>query len=362
MKKKKSNKFLKFLIRIIIIIIIGLFVLNYFDIINLEDYNIFSKTKDVIIDKIVEVKKVNIVDESSDSRVYAVSINNHHSSWPHAGLQESFINYELLAEGGITRIIALYKDKDTDKIGSIRSARHYFLDYVLENDAIFVHYGESPQAKKDLESLSIDNIDGYYYDSAFYRDTSRNVAFEHTAFTTMNMIEKAVENKGYRTTSNNWQLLKYSVDEIDLSKYENALKADNINIKYSSYQTTSYKYNEEEKVYYLSMNDEAHIDEITGKQYTAKNIIIYNLNYTTIDNAGRQNLDNIGTGEGYFITNGYAVNITWNKTSRSSKTKYMLPTGEELIVNDGNTWIHIMPTTYEAQITSNVSEEGSSEV
>ena len=355
-KKKKENKFLKFIKAILILVIIlaiTLGVLNYLDIINLNQIEIYEKTKNIINDKIVETKKVKIVDESSDSRVYAVSINNHHSSWPHAGLQDSFINYELLAEGGITRIISLFKDKDTSKIGSVRSARHYFLDYVLENDAIFVHYGDSPQAESDIKILGIDNIDGYYYNSAFYRDNSRKVAFEHTAFTTMDKIKEGVEKKGYRTKSNDWQLLKYSADEIDLSKYEESFKADSIDIKYSTYQTTSYKYNEAEKVYYLSMNDEAHVDEITGKQYTTKNIIVYNLEYEVVDNVGRQNLYNIGSGTGYFISNGYAIEINWSKSSRSEKTKYTLPSGKELAVNDGNTWIHIMPNTYDINITSN---------
>ena len=68
-------------------------------------------------------------------------------AWPHAGLQDAYITYEILAEGGITRLMALFKDKDTAKIGSVRSARPYYLDYALENDAIYVHYGWSDQAK-----------------------------------------------------------------------------------------------------------------------------------------------------------------------------------------------------------------------
>ena len=86
---------------------------------------------------------------------------------------------------------------------------------------------------------------------------------------------------------------------------------------------------------------------VTGQQYTAKNIITYKVhNYALNDGSGkdRQSLNNIGSGEGYFISEGYAIPITWEKTSRSSQTVYKVKaTGKELVVNDGNTFIQIQP-------------------
>ena len=96
--------------------------------------------------EVVETKKLKIVDENSKSRPYAVMINNNHAAWPQCGVQDAYLVYEIIAEGGITRMMAIYKDQDTSKVGSVRSARHYFLDYANENDAIFVHWGGSPQA------------------------------------------------------------------------------------------------------------------------------------------------------------------------------------------------------------------------
>ena len=87
------------------------------------------------------IPKLKIVDEDSKTRPIAVMINNNHQAWPHAGLADAYITYEIIAEGGITRMMAVFKDKDTAKIGSVRSARPYYLDYALENDAIYVHYG-----------------------------------------------------------------------------------------------------------------------------------------------------------------------------------------------------------------------------
>lgn len=298
--------------------------------------------------KLPEEQKLNIIDLSSKERSYAVMINNHKSARiNHSGLNEAYIVYEAIVEGGITRLMAIYKDKELDRIGSVRSARHYFLDYALENDAIYVHYGWSPQAESDIETLGIDNINGMT-DDAFYRDKSLNVSYEHTAFTSIKDIEKIAQEKNYRLESSEKPLLNYSSDEIDLG--EEAIKADTIVIPYSSYVTTSYVYDLDTKLYKRYVNDEEHIDAITKANYMTKNIIVMKVKNSKIDSYGRQTLDNIGSGEGYYITNGKAISISWEKSSRKSKTIYRNQNDDEIKVNDGNTYIQIMPIDNDLQI------------
>lgn len=291
-----------------------------------------------------EEKKLNIIDLDSNSRNIAVMINNHGTARKyHSGLQDAYIVYEIIVEGGISRMMAVFKDADSVKIGSVRSSRHYFLDYVLENDAIYVHYGWSPQAMADIPRLRINNINADR--SAFWRDKTLGVATEHTAFTNTEKLATTIAKHKYRTTTDTRSLLKYSVDEIDLSQMEGAVTANDVAIKYSNYVTSQYKYNPEEKVYYRSTNGNPHVDYVTKKQYTTKNIITYQVLNTRIpgDTSGRQNLNNIGSGEGYYISNGYAVPIKWSKTSRGEQTKYTYMDGTEIEVNDGNTYIQIQP-------------------
>ena len=299
--------------------------------------------------KVVETKKVQIVDEDSKSRPYAVMINNHHDAWPLCGIQDAYLVYEIIAEGGITRMFALYKDKDTAKIGSIRSARHYFIDYAEENDAIYVHWGGSPQAYSRISSSSINDIDGMALEgSVFFRDKTLKRNYEHTGFTSMEKLKEYAESSGYTRDSEKDLLLNYSVDEIDLGNMTGAQSAQEVMIKYSDYHNTSYEYDEANKVYKRSMAGTPNVDLETGEQYTAKNIIVYNVaNYSLNDgeNKGRQDLENIGTGEGYYISNGYAVPITWEKTTHSGQTVYKYQDGKEITVNDGNTFIQIYPTT-----------------
>lgn len=289
------------------------------------------------------VKKLNIVNEESKSRPYAIMINNVEGARKlQSGLQDAYMVYELMVEGGITRYLALFLDQTTERIGSIRSARHYYLDYALENDAIYVHHGYSPQAREDWSKLGVDRIE-VNESTTGWRDKSASKTYEFTLFTNIEKLGKGIRSK--RTERNKDLLLNYSVDNIDISQMEGAIPANKVDIKYSSNTTTNYKYDTDNNIYLRSVNNRSQNDYVTGKQLTVKNIIVYKVKYSNIqgDNKGRQTIDNVGNGTGYYISNGYAVPITWKKDSRSSATIYKYNNGKEIQVNDGNTFIQIMP-------------------
>ena len=221
---------------------------------------------------------------------------------------------------------------------------------------MFIMDGE--QAKNDISSLEIDNINGLTDSSVFWRDTTLNKASEHTAFTSMEKIKAFAKEQGYDRDTNKDLLLNYSVKEISLKDMEGAKKADKVYIKYSYYTDTTYEYDAKNKVYVRSMSGVAHKDAITGKQYTAKNIIVTPIENYAYDSYGRQKLNNIGTGEGYYITLGYAIPITWEKSSRSSQTVYKYKdSGKEIKVNDGNTYIQIQPKGEALNIEGTEEEE-----
>lgn len=309
-----------------------------------QQYKVENKEEEPVKE---EAPKLKIIDLNSNSRPIAVMINNIGPAREvQSGLQEAYMVYEIIVEGGLTRLMAVYKDADTARVGSIRSSRHYYLDYALENDAIYVHWGYSEYAQNDISKLKINNVNGLVYGNKyFWKDNTLKVATEHRAFTNMDLIHQGMEKLGYRSTTNEKPLLNYSVEELDLSTIEGAIPANNISITYSRSMTSSYVYDAEAKNYKRSVNGKPHIDHAINEQNTAKNIITYQVKNTTIlgDVKGRQNLDNIGSGTGYYISDGYAVPISWSKTSRSAKTIYKLKDGTELKVNDGNTYIQIQP-------------------
>ncbi len=339
---KRFNNNTLALVSIVFIILIGIGI--YF-LVTRESEGKEDKENNPVVDQVDE--GIKIVDVSSTSRPFAVMINNHDIARAnHMGLQDAYIVYEMIVEGGITRLMAVFKDVNVENIGSVRSSRHYFLDYAMENDAYYVHWGWSPQAQSDISTYRINNINGLTYEGKYFiRKTELNVPYEHTGFTSTAMLNEAVKALNYRTETNKPLLLDYSADSVDYSSVDGVKDAKKVTIRYSNYMTTSYEYDEEAKVYKRFANGEVHKDAVTGKQYTAKNIITYQVANSAIanDNKGRQEFDNLGSGDGYLITEGKAIPIKWSKDKRENQTKYTYLNGDEIVVNDGNTYIQIQP-------------------
>ena len=296
---------------------------------------------------IEEEKTVQIF--SGNDRPFAVMIDNHEDAWPQAGLNEAYMVYEIIVEGGETRLMALFKGADLEKIGPVRSARHYFIDYAMENDAIYVHFGQSPQAQSDIKKFSINDINGISEDGAtFWR--VKDKAAPHNAITSTEKLLESAKSKNYRTTSTEESILNYVTDEINL---EEGQVADTITIPHSDLQTVTYEYDEENKVYVRYARGEEQTDWDTDESITTKNIIItFCDNYTLSDseNKGRQGLKNIGTFDGYYITNGKAIKIQCIKNARDEKTIYQDMSGNPIQVNDGNTFVNICPTDADVEI------------
>ena len=262
-------------------------------------------------------KKLQIVDLKSKKRPIAVMIDNNtgaNNNNNHAGLQDAFLSYEVIVEGGLTRIMVLFKDKEVSLIGPVRSSRLYLSEPYWRNTAI---------------------------------------AAPHNVFTTTEKLYSAAENEGYSLESADWKLLDYSFDEINLHNEQNEEDtiANMINIRYSNAQTRSYQYDQDRKIYLRSMNGHPHNDKTTLEQLHYKNIIIMQVENSTLDNYGRQDLETVGTGTGYYITNGYAKEINWEKISRKSPTKYTYKDHSKVEVNDGNTFIQVVPTIYKPEFS-----------
>ena len=280
---------------------------------------------------------------SGDARPIAVMIDNEKPAWVnHGGLNSAYMLYEFIIEGGETRIMAFFKNVNPSYIGPVRSARHYFLDYAMEHDAIFVHFGWSPLAQSNIKTLGINNINGIY-DTFYWRVPPKSSY--HNAITSMENIKKQIASKKYRDTSDKGPIVAYNKADTDLVSGD---VANTIKIKYSATQNVSYQYDAERKVYLRSMRGQAHKDSQTGEQFYAKNIIMIYVRDELLDDPedkGRRNLYNIGTGNGYFATNGKIEKITWKKTERAAKTQYFDAAGNELTINDGITWTQIVPVT-----------------
>ena len=377
MKKNSENKSSSGLgiltvILIILIIIAGILlamkiiptIKNSQNVANMNTNNANNDNNEEVKPEVKEPKTF-----AGNERPIAFMIDNHINAMPQAGLEQADIIYEIIVEGGETRLMIVMKNKNLDQIGPLRSARHYFLDYALENDAIYVHYGQSPQAKSDISKLSIADINGINESTKnFWRVSSRYAP--HNAVTSTKRINAIIERENYRTTSSKGNVLNYVAEDFDLPDITEKTSAKNesekaneaagesqteakvtniantVTIPYSSFNTVKYTYDKETKTYTRYSRDKKQTDWNTGKTVKTKNIIITKCKNTTLNDGsgkGRQTLDNIKTLDGYYITNGKYIPITCEKTSRSGKTVYKDLDGNEINVNDGKTFIQICP-------------------
>ena len=352
-KKKKSGT--KKIIAILVVLIIAAgAVLAYKIMKDKQNTETVAEENNEVITATVEEKKVQIF--QGDDRAFAVMIDNHSDAWPQAGLQQAYMVYEIIVEGSETRLMALFKGVDVEKIGPVRSARHYFLDYAMENDAIYAHFGQSPQAESDLKTYSINDINGIAEDgTTFWRVKDKSVP--HNAVTSIKNLLESAKSKKYRTTSDTKSVLNYVTDEVNL---EDGQSATSVTIPHSALQIVKYVYDEETKLYKRYARNKEQTDWDTKNTITAKNIIVtFCDNYTLADseNKGRQGLKNIGTFDGYYITNGKAIQIKCIKEDRDKQTIYKDLQGNEIKVNDGNTFVSICPIAAKVIIEGTTTTE-----
>lgn len=359
MKDKKKLKIIAIVAAIVLVILIGVLtavIINRNNTKNTVDSNIQSNEAEEITVQIEKERDKDVQIFSGTDRPVAVMIDNNVNAWPQYSINKAYIVYEIIVEAQETRLMALFKNTDVDMVGPVRSSRHYFLDYAMENDAIYGHLGWSPKAKKDISSLSVNNINGQFYDtgsartstSRYWREPSRRAP--HNAFTSIGSLYSIAKDLGYRTTSDAKSVLNYVSHEVELN---DGINANTVSIPYSSSNIVKYEYNSELGKYERYSKGTKQKDGSTGEDVVVKNIIITFAKNELLngnDKKGRQDVHDVGTLDGYYITNGKAIKIKCEKNNRQSQTVYKDLSGNEIEVNDGNTFIQVCPINADVKI------------
>lgn len=297
-----------------------------------------------------------IDEEAAKRRPVAVMINNLKKALPQSGISQADIIYETLVEGEITRLMAVFQDFDAAKIGPVRSARHYYLDFALDHDAIYVHYGRSPQAEKAFKELNVDHLEGLSYldEIMFWRDPERYKKpgmKEHSAYTNAEKILNAWDMVGYEKEkkSDFKPVFHFAEEEIILEKGQPAI---DVILPFSSYQISEFRFDEGSHMYKRYQFGEPHIDIENNEQLAVKNIIVQFAEIYPIpkDTAGRKEVELVGKGEGLYITNGKAVPISWSKKSHFSPTSFFNENGDVLKMNKGKTWVCVFPKNKDIEL------------
>ncbi len=287
-------------------------------------------------------------EEVANTRPTAIMFGNTKDPLPHYGITLASVTYEAPVEGGITRLMGIFEDvvsMELEQIGGIRSCRPYYAYFAMEFDAFYVHVGNSVNATAILESGLVDNLNGNLGTmmNYFFRTTEHEAP--HNDYTSSELIAAAIEACGYDTTYDESYEGHYVFAEDD---EPNTLE-DGEDCKYIKLYYFNNKpyfiYNEETGTYLRYQFGEAHVDAIDGSQVEVDNIIFQNVSSELFMETEYLTLGIDGSGEGKFFTAGKVIDITWVKED-DGVTHYYDLNGDEIVLNQGKTWVCIIQQAY----------------
>jgi hypothetical protein len=276
------------------------------------------------------------------SSVYplAVMVENHPDARPQAGLDRADVVYDALAEGGISRFLALYMTQEAEAIGPVRSTRHYFVYTAAEYNPTLVFVGASPIGYAALSATGIRKLNESYGDPGVWRSSRRYAP--HNAYTGTLEAQAAAEDKyGSDAWPGSWGPMVFK-DPLAASVGEPATR---IQIRYPplGLYDVEYQYDPETNLYLRVMDGYRHRDQLTGQQLAASNVIVQIVPDDVIDREGRLDLAQTGDGPAYFFVDGVEIDGWWSKADYGSQTFFWDTAGNLARFNPyGTTWIQLV--------------------
>jgi len=301
-------------------------------------------------------------------RPLAVMIENHAEARPQSGLSSADVVYEAVAEGGITRFMGVFYcgiAAESVNLAPVRSARTYFLPWVLEYNALYNHVGgagvcsdptvdERAKALCQIGEYNIKDMDQFGLSfPTCYRNPDRldhPVATEHTMVCVTDKLLSVAATRGWTNVDaagvmwdKNFVEWKFKDDAKESDRGASFSATFTAWKGYSDY-TVQWVYEKASNSYKRLNGGAPHMDLETKQQLTAKNIVILFADETgPVDEHGHLLYDNIGSGNGMLYQDGKTIKITWQKTARTSRTQFFAA-GREISFNRGQIWIEMLPT------------------
>ena len=292
------------------------------------------------------------VAELYTARPFAVMINNHRAAQPACSLNSADIVFEFLAEGGITRCLAIFGDvAGLDHIGAVRSARPYYVRMAYSLDAIFVHHGGSEAGINEISILGVDNMN--FLGNAgevYYRDQDRlNAGYdlEHTSFFDGDDLLDAVADEEYETDRENG--IDYGFVFGEAGSTADGEAATELKVVFGSWgKTTGFAYNETTGKYEASQYDDDIVDGNTGEIVSYRNVLMLTA-ATSVNDDSTLIIDLLGEGDGYFACDGKIVPINWSRSAEGEPFVFTHEDGTPITFGIGNTYIAVTPLNGELE-------------
>ena len=295
-------------------------------------------------------------------RPVAIMLNNLKEAQPQLGQSQADIIYEALEEGGITRMMGVYQSLDgVGMVGSIRSARTYYLELALAHDAVFIHAGGSDEPKyedaygkiKAWGVTSLDGVRGPYMSNSvegnlMWRDPARkkNNGSVHSVVTTGEKIQEVFANASFRTEHGDGFVYEMAFAEDGTPA--GGAAAGVITVPFSNYKTGKFTYDAGTGLYMIEEYGKPYKDGSTGEQVGVTNVVVVRTGHqNTGDSYGHIKVDLDGTGTGYFACGGKVIDILWSKERPGGQFHYTDLDGNPIVFGRGKTYVNIVPTDAE---------------
>lgn len=280
-----------------------------------------------------------LVEENINPFIFAAIIDNHPDARPALGLSQAEIVYDVPAEGGINRYLALFdiESKNNLQVGPVRSVRPYFIDIAQEYQSMISHCGGSPEALARISKEKILNFNEFYNGAYFER--SKKYPAPHNVIANFDDIKDYLKDRNY-TNSNfpSWRFKdKKNIKDIDL--FSANLK---INIKNGQKQyEVLWDYDLDENIYLRSLAGKKQTDS-SGEQIKADNLIFQFVQTKVLDSALRLKIDLESGGEALVCLDGFCKEAYWKKADDDRTRYFDKESQEEFVFNAGQTWVHLV--------------------
>lgn len=274
----------------------------------------------------------------------AVMVENLAEARPQAGLEKANLVYEALAEGGITRFLAVFAGGTAEKIGPVRSARAYYVDWAKEYNAMYVHAGGSPDGLAEIAKLNILDVSEFSKSQYFWRDAERrkkHFASEHTLYTSSELLARAARDLQFPESGTyaSWTFAD------DPAREARPTTPQSIRVNFSSFSyNVEWRYDQATNRYLRFQAEQPHAME-NGAQIDAKNVVVAVVPTSLIpgDAKGRLSLKTSGQGAAMIFHNGTRTDGTWTKASPEARMQLADANSAAVTLTEGTTWIEIIP-------------------
>lgn len=285
---------------------------------------------------------VEVAPELNKRPVTGVIIENSPDARPQSGLINAGVIFEAIAEGGITRFLALYQESQPDYIGPVRSARPYYLDWLAPFDAGLAHVGGSPEALAQLRDGSLRDLDQFHNAGAYHRVANRYAP--HNVYTSMAALDSLNQKKGF--TSSNFTGFPRkeppkAADPPPVATTPPTAKA--VDLTISSYlYNVHYDYDAVTNTYKRSVGGRPHLDERTAAQLSPHVVVVLIMGKGIASDGLHTTYATHGTGQLFVFQDGIVHQGNWQKTDRKSQFVFTDSAGTTLKLNPGQTWLTVV--------------------